>query len=349
MKRIFIIFSLLIITLCSFGLETKKVAILEVVDREDKLSYFQKLMLRTLLAEEVNKAKGFEAYDRTNINAILGEHNFQRSGLVSEEQIRKLGEMVGAAYILVIEGATSSKDLFVSASIMDVETAKLAVTANEKIPTSEEGMQKGCASLAKKLFDKLQEVSDDYIKEEKRIQEKQKETERREQSKYFIHRVSSKEYSYRGEMLDKNAYAQFLKNNCPEAYKEFNKGKKLKQAGWVCFGIGLATMAGSGLYRILLENRYKQCENSPYWNDMSDDMRRGLNAKYDNYSDISYIIMGGVGGGLILTSFPLFGAGVAKQKKSVSLYNDNCSSFVGNIVSFNLISSQNGIGMALQF
>ena len=142
MKRIFLLLTLLISTLCSFSIETKKIAILEVVDKKDELSYYQKLMLRSKLAEEVNKAAGFEAYDRTNIDAIMSEHNFQRTGFVSQDQIRRLGEMAGASYILVIEGAVSTQgSLFVSSIILDVETGQMVVTENVNMASSEVGLQ----------------------------------------------------------------------------------------------------------------------------------------------------------------------------------------------------------------
>ncbi|MBR4564745.1 MAG: hypothetical protein IKO26_09875 [Paludibacteraceae bacterium] len=351
MKRIFIIFSLLASSLCTFSLETKKVAILEVVDREAKLSYFQKLMLRTLLSEEVNKAPGFEAYDRTNIDAILGEQNFQRTGLVSEEQIRRLGSMVGASYILVTEGAISSNgSLFVSTNIMDVETGKIAVTANENMTISEEGLQTGCAALAKKLFEKLQKISENYVKEEQRILEKQKEDERTKKSQYHIHRISGNEYTWRGNTLDKKAYAKFLKSNCPEAYKQFNQGKQLIQAGWVFFGIGMATAAGCGIYCYLLENQYKKCQESEYWDEMSENLRdKKIIYPYRNYKTISYSIMAGVGGGLIITSIPLLGTGTAKQKKSVAIYNEKCASSLAVPKSLGITIGQNGLGVAMQF
>ena len=48
-----------------------------------KLEYTEKLMLRSNLARAVTNIEGFEAYNRTDIDAILNEHGFQRSGNVS--------------------------------------------------------------------------------------------------------------------------------------------------------------------------------------------------------------------------------------------------------------------------
>lgn len=82
---------------------TKKVAILEVVDRDNAINYGVKLLLRTTLAKAITQTKGYEGYDRVDMGAIQGEQDFQRTGMVSDEQIRRLGEMTGAAYVLVAE------------------------------------------------------------------------------------------------------------------------------------------------------------------------------------------------------------------------------------------------------
>ena len=98
-------FSLFILLFMSgvMSAQVKRVAILETVDKENKVTYANKLMLRTSLSKAITNTPGYEAYDRTDIDAIMGEQNFQRTGLVSNEQIKRLGEMTGVNYILVAE------------------------------------------------------------------------------------------------------------------------------------------------------------------------------------------------------------------------------------------------------
>lgn len=145
----------LLATFCSIGYaqDVKKVAILEVVDKEGKLSYSQKLMLRSNLARAITNTAGYEAYDRSDINEIFKEHSFQRTGNVSAKQIKKLGEMTGANYILVLEGALAEANkIFVTAKILNVESTKMELTDNELIGVSSAAMQRGCRSLAAKMF-----------------------------------------------------------------------------------------------------------------------------------------------------------------------------------------------------
>ncbi len=131
----------------------KKVAILETVDKEGSISYGIKLMLRSNLAAAVTNTPGYEGYDRVDISSIMGEQNFQRTGMVSDDQIKKLGEMTGASYILVAEAAKlDATHLFITAKILDVESARLEQTANVQSETTVEEFETACRQLAASLF-----------------------------------------------------------------------------------------------------------------------------------------------------------------------------------------------------
>ena len=133
--------------------QVKRVAILETVDKESKVSYANKLILRANLSKAITNTDGYEAYDRTDIDAIMGEQDFQRTGLVSNDQIKKLGEMTGANYILVAEAVVvDGKTMFITAKLLDVETARTIMTDNMMMGTTADAIQKGCIALAKKMF-----------------------------------------------------------------------------------------------------------------------------------------------------------------------------------------------------
>lgn len=133
--------------------EVKKVAILETVDRLEKVNYVHKLMLRTSLTEAITKAEGYEGYDRTDLDAILSEQNFQRTGMVSTEQIKQLGEMTGAQYVLVAEAAMpDSTHMFASAKIIDVETGHTIKTGSQLMSVTPQDIQIGATELASNLL-----------------------------------------------------------------------------------------------------------------------------------------------------------------------------------------------------
>ena len=121
------------------GQEVKKIAILETVDREDAVSYGIKLMVRSSLSYAITNTPGYEGYDRADMASIVGEHDFQRTGMVSESQIRQLGQMTGASYILVAETAMiDASNIFITAKILNVETAKL-----ERMASAQSGIKAG--------------------------------------------------------------------------------------------------------------------------------------------------------------------------------------------------------------
>ena len=132
---------------------TKRVAILETVDKENKISYGIKLMVRSKLSSAITNTPGYEGYDRIDIAAILNEHEFQHTGLVSDDQIKQLGKMVGADYILITEVAyINSSNIILTAKILNVETARLLRTADIQSKTTSDELEKGCRILAARLL-----------------------------------------------------------------------------------------------------------------------------------------------------------------------------------------------------
>lgn len=97
-----------------------------MVDKENKIGYGVKVMLRSKLSAAITNTPGYEGYDRVDISSIMSEQNFQRTGMVSDAQIKKLGEMTGASYILLSEAVElDAAHLYIMAKILEVETAKL--------------------------------------------------------------------------------------------------------------------------------------------------------------------------------------------------------------------------------
>ena len=136
------------------GEPTKKVAILETVDKENTISYGVKLMVRSKLAYAVTCTPGYEGYDRVDIASIMGEQEFQRTGMVNDDQIRRLGEMTGADYILIPEVAKlADTHIIIVSKILNVETARLEKTSSIQTATDVDAMDKSCLELASRLFD----------------------------------------------------------------------------------------------------------------------------------------------------------------------------------------------------
>ena len=226
MKKLFLLTCMVLTALVTMA-QTKKVAILEVVDKEGKLSYSQKLMLRSNMGKAVTNTAGYEAYDRTDIDAIMSEQDFQRTGMVSNKEIKQLGEMTGVAYILVTEGAlTSDGKIFVTVKLLNVESARVEIVDNTIMGTSGSEMQKGCESLAHTLFGKPASSGNAKASSTKSV------------GSGYVVRVSSKEYTCDGKSMNKREYEYFLHNTCTNAYAQFKSGRKLVSGGWASLVLG---------------------------------------------------------------------------------------------------------------
>jgi hypothetical protein len=152
MKK-FLFLSMMLLMAISAISQVKKVAILETIDKEGNINYGVKLMVRSNLTKSVSNATGYEGYDRVNMSQIMGEQDFQRTGMVNEEQIKRLGELSGADYIIVSEVAkVSETNIVVTASILNVETAQTIGADYAMMTTTAEDIQHGCESLANRLL-----------------------------------------------------------------------------------------------------------------------------------------------------------------------------------------------------
>lgn len=240
MKKIFFLMCLMLSAMM-VSAETMRVAILEPVDRENKVSYGTKLILRSNLAKAVTNTAGYEAYDRSDMDAIMGEQNFQRTGMVSQEQIRRLGEMTGAKYILVAEAAViDANNMFITAKVLDVESARTIMTDNLIMGMTAQKIQESCITLAKNLFHSNQSenissnmnysTSQSIVYNKKRLVHYKSNAEMRK----FGHK---KRFSYGDLEMNETEMFIFLAERCPEAFDKIIKAKKIQTGGWTVFGV----------------------------------------------------------------------------------------------------------------
>ena len=325
MKTKTILFILLLISGMVSAQDVKRVAILETVDKENKVSYANKLILRANLSKAITNTAGYEAYDRTDIDAIMGEQNFQRTGMVSNEQIKRLGEMTGANYILVAEAAVAdAKTMFITAKLLDVETARTIMTDNVMMATTPEAIQDGCVTLAKKLFggtitnsipdsEKSQHVQitptpvlsstvTDIIVRNSKSTQKQ---------------LGVKKYTCGSIQMDEKELREFLYKNNTHAYKDYMKGTKMISTGWWMLGCGMGAIFA------------------------------GLSAGAsigDEEGAAIIISFSVIGAAAAASSVPILLIGNKKQKRAFDLSNYNKPA-----LSLNFQTSQNGVGLALKF
>ena len=343
MKTKFILFLLLFST-AMFAQEVKRVAILETVDKENKISYANKLILRASLSKAITQTEGYEAYDRTDVDAIMSEQDFQRTGMVSNDQIKRLGEMTGANYILVAEAVqVDYKNMFITAKLLDVETARTIMTDNVMMGTTADEIQAGCKTLSEKLFSNTptNKTSSKVATIASTSQIPEMDANMKGEEKLVINSKSTqkmlgvKKYSYGGNQMDEKQFVQFLYRNNTKIYADYVKSKRLISAGWWTMGAGVVSMIGIGVV-CLMEGGIDSYDYNPS----------------AEAAGISFLT---IGGAAIASSIPILGVGYKKKKNvAYSLNNDlyvanNPSTTSKPAVNLSVQSSQNGIGLALNF
>ncbi|MBO7234016.1 MAG: SUMF1/EgtB/PvdO family nonheme iron enzyme, partial [Paludibacteraceae bacterium] len=154
MKKILIIFFSAISLVAMGQIDPKRVAILETVDKEGNVDYAKELLLRQTLTFAIQRTSGYEGYNRVDMKQITGEQNFQRTGMVSDEQIKRLGEMTGAKYVLIAEAANyGSTEILVMANLVDVESGQIVNSSIPKVTSMDsETLTKSCIDIAKTLL-----------------------------------------------------------------------------------------------------------------------------------------------------------------------------------------------------
>lgn len=339
----------------------KKVAILEVVDRDNAINYGVKLLLRTTLAKAITQTQGYEGYDRVDMVAIQGEQDFQRTGMVSDEQIKRLGEMTGAAYVLVAEAAKiDATNMIVTAKILDVETAKLERTDYEQMGMSAKEMAEGCRTMAGRLF--ASPAGDKVKVEEVPQMKKQKESKYKEDTVTEYH--PSGKIVFKGGMLqDMDAYGFTSKLSKTQTklylgnwYKDYQKAVTGRWVGISCMvaGSGLVVSGVSMVLCNLLENEKfcsgmnDVCGHYGYWS--STDFEAHF---YKNYGRQVYfvggIITASVGAALLIAGAPTYTIANKKIKRILKVAEEtNMAPPYKTACTFNF-NAQYGMGINMSF
>lgn len=350
MKTKFILF-LLLFSAAMFAQEVKRVAILETVDKENKVSYANKLILRASLSKAITQTEGYEAYDRTDVDAIMSEQDFQRTGMVSNDQIKRLGEMTGANYILVAEAAQldDKKTMFITAKLLDVETARTIMTDYVMMGTTADAIQEGCTVLSEKLFSNTPKSSK-VAANTSTSQIPQMSANIGNGEKFVINSKSTqkmfgvKKYAYNGNQMDEKAFVQFLFRNNTKVYADYVKSKKLISAGWWTMGAGIVSMVAIGTGCMCADDEwyYSSYYGYGYYRTSEEAITAG----------ISFL---SIGAAAVVSSIPVICVGHAKRKNVINSLNkdsyiaNNNSETTQPSVNLSLQANQNGIGLALNF
>lgn len=159
----------LILVLCSVSLfaTAQKIALLEPRAGDGSIvSGMEKAMVRGELRKAIVNHSGFEAFTRADIDQLMQEQDFQRTGNVSEEDIHRMGEMSGADYLCISTLNKSANEFYLEAYLINVETGAISNPASqfgELINGKLGNMLSVCQALAQELLGVTQPVAQPVI------------------------------------------------------------------------------------------------------------------------------------------------------------------------------------------
>jgi len=127
------ILTLLLLTCAVIVSAQKKVALLEprAGEGSEAIAAMEKAMIRGEMRKALVQMEGYEAFTRSDIDQMMNEQGFQRSGNVSESTIHKLGEMTGADYICVTTITKASGEFYLEAYLIDIESGRMSSPASQ--------------------------------------------------------------------------------------------------------------------------------------------------------------------------------------------------------------------------
>lgn len=133
MRKIFAAIVIFLVTAFSLSAQTMKVALLETLNGDNSVQVkgIEMNMVRGELRKAISNQNGFQAFTRTDIDQLMKEHGFQNSGMVSDSQRKRLGEMSEADYICVSTLTKSNTDFYLEAYLIDIETGEISNSATQ--------------------------------------------------------------------------------------------------------------------------------------------------------------------------------------------------------------------------
>ena len=133
----------------------KKVALLEPLSGSDSnISSVEKAMVRGELRKAIVRIDDYEAISRSDIDKLLAEQDFQRTGMVREEDIHRIGAMSGADFLCVSTLNKSASQFYLEAYLVDVESGEILSPASQ-FGHVENGNLTGLYDICQKLVAEL--------------------------------------------------------------------------------------------------------------------------------------------------------------------------------------------------
>jgi len=124
---------------------------------EGQLTETQEQIVNSAFTARLSSSKDFTVFERndTFLNALTREQDYQVSGNVPDDQIRKIASRYGVDYVVTVNVNTEEDNLYMSARLIDIETGKVVKTVNQDRASSSLKTLKNLSNnVAYRLIDK---------------------------------------------------------------------------------------------------------------------------------------------------------------------------------------------------
>jgi len=158
MKKLFIIL------FCMLGMmasaEDVKLALLQprVADGSEQCTSMELNMVRGELRKAFSKESSIQVLTRADVDIMMQEQGFQRSGMVESAQRKQIGVMTGAQYICVSTITKYGTQLYIEAYLVNIETGEMTNAATQYVNVRDENymlLPSACSELAKEMLSEI--------------------------------------------------------------------------------------------------------------------------------------------------------------------------------------------------
>ena len=158
MKKIFTILCCLLSM--AISAENVKLALLQplTVPGSTECNPMEISMVRGELRKAFGWQSDFQVLTRMDVDAMLKEQGFQRTGMVDDAQRKEIGKMTSAQYICVSTITKYNTQIYIEAYLVDIETGQMTNPASQYINVKDEDystLPTACGELAKEMLGEL--------------------------------------------------------------------------------------------------------------------------------------------------------------------------------------------------
>ena len=156
MRKVFT-FLMLAFSVATFAQNATKVVILDVFNKDGKINYSTKVVLKSDLGKAVSGTPGFESVVTDEVDAMLFEAGFpQQNPLLSKEQTEQIAKLSSAPYALMSEASIDEQErLTVATKLIDLGAYKIIATESTTMSNTPNDILHGCEVLAMKMLFKI--------------------------------------------------------------------------------------------------------------------------------------------------------------------------------------------------